>query len=215
MSQSFRISGQTRANWLIDAAVFLGAILASLSAVYFLYLPSGGYEGGQNPYYDIRILFTRHTWDDIHTWGGILMIAAVLIHLAIHWGWVKMMSRRTVNAILGRSTRLSRGAQINVIIDLVVALSFLVAAVSGIYFLLLASGGYQGGNNLGWDPHWLFSRTTWDLIHTWSGVVMIVAAILHFWIHWRWVVNVTRKFFLSLWHRPQLTQENQVTATNQ
>ncbi len=214
MSQMIRISRQTRANWSIDAAVFLGGILASLSAIYFLYLPSGGYEGGQNPLYGINILFTRHAWEDIHTWGGILMIAAVVIHFAIHWRWVKMMSRRTVNAILGKSSKLSRGAQVNVIINLVVALSFLVAAVSGIYFLLAPSGGYQGGNNSGWDPIWIFSRTTWDLIHTWSGIVMIVAAMLHFWIHWRWVVNVTRKFFLSLWHRPQLAKENPVAAAN-
>jgi len=214
MSRSFRISGQTRANWLIDAAVLVGAVLASLSAIYFLYLPSGGYEGGQNPLYDIRILFSRHTWDDIHTWGGILMIAAVVIHFAIHWRWVTMMSRRTANAILGKSAKLSRGAVINILIDLAIALSFLVAAVSGIYFLFAPSGGLQGGANPGWDPHWIFSRTTWDLIHTWSGIVMIVAAILHFWIHWRWVVNVTRKFFLSLWHRPQPARENQLSVTN-
>ncbi len=27
---------------------------------------------------------------------------------------------------------------------------------------------------------------------------MIVAAVVHFWIHWRWVKNVTRKLLLSL-----------------
>jgi hypothetical protein len=41
------------------------------------------------------------------------------------------------------------------------------------------------------------------MIHTWSGVVLITAAVVHFAIHWRWVKNVTAKFFLSL--RPELS----------
>jgi hypothetical protein len=87
-----------------------------------------------------------------------------------------------------------------------------VAALSGLYFLLGPSGGYQGGSNPNWDPGFVFSRTTWDLIHTWSGTVMIIAAVLHFAIHWRWVKNVTRRFFLSLWQRPQ---RGEIAATQQ
>jgi hypothetical protein len=132
------------------------------------------------------------------------MIAAVVVHFTIHWGWVKMMSRRIVNATRSRGSKLSQGAIINVAVDVAVALSFLLCAVSGIYFLFAPSGGFQGGSNPGWDPGFLFSRTTWDLLHTWSGVVLIVTALIHFAIHWRWVKNVTRGFFLSLWPRPKL-----------
>jgi cytochrome b subunit of formate dehydrogenase len=94
---------------------------------------------------------------------------------------------------------------------LLVAASFLVCALSGIYFLFAPSGGFQGGQNPGWDPNWLFSRITWDLIHTWSGVVLIVAAAVHFAIHWRWVKNVTQLFFLSLLpqsgtHQPEVRE---------
>ena len=39
----------------------------------------------------------------------------------------------------------------------------------------------------------LFTRTTWDLIHTWAAIVLIAAAVVHFAIHWRWIVNVTRR----------------------
>jgi hypothetical protein len=115
-----------------------------------------------------------------------------------------MMTRRILNAMQSRGFRLSRGAIINVAVDLAIATSFLLCAVSGIYFLFGPSGGYQGGNNPNWDPGFLLSRTTWDLIHTWSGVVMIVAAVIHFMIHWRWVKNVTARFLLSLWQRPSL-----------
>jgi hypothetical protein len=45
------------------------------------------------------------------------------------------------------------------------------------------------------DPVFLFSRTIWDVIHTWSSVVFISGGIVHFAIHWGWVTKVTRKVF--------------------
>jgi cytochrome b subunit of formate dehydrogenase len=202
MSNVIRMSRATRQNWLIDALVFVGGVLAAVSGVYFLFLPSGGYQGGRNPAYGLTILFGRHTWSGVHLWSGIVMIVAVAVHFAIHWQWVKRMTRRVMTAMPSGGSKLSRGAKVNVAIDVVVAVSFLVCALSGIYFVFAPAGGFQGGNNPGWDPGFLFSRTAWDLIHTWSGVVMIIAAAVHFAIHWRWVRNVTARFFLSLVPRP-------------
>ena len=34
------VSKQTRNNWLIDAAVFIGAVIAAITGIYFLFLPS-------------------------------------------------------------------------------------------------------------------------------------------------------------------------------
>ena len=203
MSKSPKISMQTRKNWLIDAIVFVGGVIAALSGVYFLFIPSGGYQGGRNPMYGVTILFGRHTWEDVHTWGSVVMIAAAVLHLAIHWQWVKRMSRRTARALLSKDSKLSRGSRFNVGINALVAVSFAVCAVSGIYFLFAPDGGFQGGFNTGWDPGFLFSRTTWDLIHAWSGVALIAAAVIHFAIHWRWVKNVTARFFLSLLPQPE------------
>jgi len=180
------LSPKTRLNWLIDAAVFLGGMLASISGIYFLFFPSGGYRGGRNPNYGITVLFDRHTWDDLHTWTGIIMIAAVVIHLAIHWSWVKTMVKRTISAARAQGSPLSQGAKINFAIDAVIAASFLVAAVSGLYFFFFPAAT---------RTVLLFDSTTWNTIHTWSGVVMIAAALVHLAIHWRWIANVTGRFF--------------------
>ena len=178
------LSMQTRRNWLIDAALFVGGILATLSGVYFLFVPSGGYQGGRNPMHGVTILFERHTWEDLHTWSGVAMIVVAVVHLAVHWRWVKMMAIRVVNAIRTRGAGLSKGARVNVAINLVVALSFVLVSASGIYFLLWPAGGS--------------SETVWDMIHTWSGVAMIAAAVVHLAIHWRWVKNVTVRMVRSL-----------------
>ena len=81
MSRRVKISAQNRNNWLLDATLFLGGVLAALSGIYFLFVPSGGYQGGRNPTYGVTVLFDRHTWDDLHTWGGVAMIAAAVVHL--------------------------------------------------------------------------------------------------------------------------------------
>jgi hypothetical protein len=61
--------------------------------------------------------------------------------------------------------------------------------VTGIY-LLFVPGGPQSAL---YDPMILFGRTTWDLIHTWSGVILGIAGLIHFAIHWKWVIKVSRK----------------------
>lgn len=194
MSNKHHMSLITRRNWLMDALLFSAALFASLSGVYFLFLPVGGYQGGRNPFYGVTVIFQRETWDLMHTWSGVIMIAAALIHLIFHWDWVVSMSRRLFRRVIGQGKAMNRRSLFNVAVNAVIAVSFLLTAVSGIYFLFF-SGGHQA--KLLADPQILFTRTTWDLVHTWAGVTMIIAAVIHFAIHWQWVVKVTRKLFIG------------------
>jgi hypothetical protein len=210
MSKQNTMSRQTRLNWLIDATVFSCAVVAVLSGIYFLFWPSG-FQGGRNAVYSTIVLFERSAWSDLHTWGGVLMVITVVVHFAYHWSWVTMMSKRVVNALRNRGSRMSRGARVNLFVDATVAISFLITAISGCYFLLVPAGGMQGSRNTGWDPYFLFSRTTWDLIHTWAGVAMIVAVPIHFAIHWRWITKVTSRFFTTLIPQPRSRRSAVIT----
>lgn len=191
MKTSNTLSFQTRRNWWLDILLFCSAVLVALSGIYFLYLPNG-YQGGRNPWYGITILFTRQTWDLIHTWSGVIMIGVAAIHLMLHWSWVSNMTKRTIKELTGVNGRMNAAGRFNLIINALVALGFIFATISGIYFLF-----YLGGRSAV-DPYILFSRQTWDMIHTWSGVIMIAAAVLHFIIHWKWVTKVTWKMLAAL-----------------
>ena len=187
------MSRQTRINWGVAATVFTGTLLAALSGIYFLFLPSGGYMGGRNPWYGVTILFDRHTWDDLHTWGGIAMIVAVVVHFILHWKWVVNMTKRLAQELTSRTSRMNSKARFNVIIDVVIGLSFLACAVSGLYFFVFPVAG------AGWAATALvFSRATWDLIHTWSFVGLVLAAGIHIAIHWRWIVKVATNLIGTL-----------------
>lgn len=185
-------SNKTRRNWIVDAALLVGTLIASLSGVYFLIFPDGGYMGGRNPYYGIRIIFDRTGWEWIHTWLSLGMIAIALLHIILHWKWVVSTTKRVARDIFTRhkSNMNSKGWQ-NVIVDGAIGVGFIISAISGVYFLFV--GESRGG--LVPDPMFLFSRTAWDLIHTWSSVLFISGFLMHFAIHWGWVTKVTRKIF--------------------
>jgi hypothetical protein len=194
------VSTQTRNNWLLDAGLFVSALIAFLSAIYFLYLPTGGYQGGRNPWYNVQILFSRHTWEDIHLWSGVAMIIVAAVHLIIHWSWVVNMTRRTIKELSGKCGCMNPRARWNLILNTVVVVTFILTAISGVYFLFVP--GERGAV----DPLIFFSRLTWDMIHTWAGVVLIAAAIIHFAIHWKWVTKVTRNLFNLTNPRPSSAQ---------
>lgn len=182
------LSKQTRQNWQINAFLFLSAILASLSGVYFLYFPEG-FMGGRNPLYNVTVIFNRTTWDVIHTWSGVGMIAIAILHFIIHWKWITSMSKKVWHEFLAGTSKLSKFGKINVLINFMIGLTGLLTAISGVYFLFDTSNSHSA------QALFLFNRTTWDMIHTWAGVLMIIAFILHFAIHWKWVTKVTRRYF--------------------
>jgi len=184
MPKKTNLSLQTRANWLIDASVFASGLLAAITGIYFLFLPTGGYRGGRNPMYGVTILVDRHTWEDWHIWAGIAMIVIALVHIVIHWQWIKTMTKRAVGVLFAQTTPLSSGAKLNLAIDLVVAISFILTALSGLYFFFLPN-----------KPVFVLDSTTWDLIHTWAFVALVAGVFAHLAIHWRWITNVTGRFF--------------------
>ncbi len=199
------VSKQTQKHWWVNSALFTSAVLAALSGIYFLYFPSGGFQGGRNPMYNIQILFTRHTWDDLHTWGGLAMIVAAIIHLVFHWSWVVNMARRSWKELTGKCGCMNSRGRWNLIINTIVAVSFVLTAISGIYFLFMPSGGR------GADPMILFNRITWDLIHTWSAIVLIATAVIHFVIHWKWVTKVTSKMIKMSFPARLVSQQESIT----
>lgn len=189
MNEVRKVSKLTRNNWILDAGLFLTALVASLSGIYFLIFPDGGYKGGRNPYYGIQIIFERAGWEWMHTWISLAMIVIALVHLIFHWKWVVNTTKRIGRSIIERKPNGSKASWTNTLVNGVLGFGFLICTISGIYFLLAphTKGGLIA------DPMILFSRTVWDIIHTWAGVAFIGAALIHFVIHWGWVAKVTHK----------------------
>lgn len=182
------LTPKLRQNWWIDMLLGISAVMAILTSIYFLVYPVGGYQGGRNPSYNAVLIFDRRTWDILHTWTGAAMIVAALVHIIIHWQWITRTISRTWQVVIGKRKGFGLRLTYNIILDAVIAISFLVCAISGVYFMYFAPSGSS-------SQSFIFSSNTWDLIHTWSGIVMVIAAVLHFALHWKWVANITGKVF--------------------
>lgn len=87
-------------------------------------------------------------------------------------------------------------AKLNYLLDALIGLAFLISAGTGVLFLFLGSGGYQGGANAAYGGTFLsLSRWVWSDLHTWASLIMIAGALLHVALHWKWIVCVTRLVF--------------------
>jgi hypothetical protein len=97
-------------------------------------------------------------------------------------------------------------ARLNYVLDAVIGLAFAVSAATGVAFLLMGSGGYQGGRNPNFATALLgISRAAWSDLHTWASLVMIAGVAVHLVLHWKWIVCVTRQMLPS---RPRRTRES-------
>ena len=75
----------------------------------------------------------------------------------------------------------------------------LTMAVSGfILWLAFPSGGGGGGGHGrgggGELTFWERSKHTWIDIHNWVAVVLLVVAIVHIILHWKWIVRMSKQF---------------------
>ena len=95
-----------------------------------------------------------------------------------------------------KKKRFSKG-KIHYWIDVVIAIGFLLSAVSGLVLLIAgSSGGYQGGRNPRYLQTILFmAREGWKTLHNWSSLVMIAGVALHLALHTRWLISMTRNLF--------------------
>jgi len=86
-------------------------------------------------------------------------------------------------------------AQLNFAVDAVIAVAFLVCALTGILFLLppdvIRALGLGMPGMLGLPFH------AWHWLHDWSGVAATVGVLVHAALHYRWIVTMTRRTFGS------------------
>ena len=76
-------------------------------------------------------------------------------------------------------------AKVNYIVDILLCISFLLVAVTGVIklrFIMDALG-------LTWSTG---PMPTLSFIHDWSGVIMAILVVVHIALNWRWLVCMTR-----------------------
>lgn len=76
-------------NTIDDGLIAIFFLACLISGVVLFVVPGG--PGTANT---LILAVTRDTWKDIHVWTGIGMLVGVVLHLVIHWGWIKKVSAK-------------------------------------------------------------------------------------------------------------------------
>lgn len=89
------MSGKAQLYYVLDAILALVLIFSAVSGLVLWQAGPGDYRGGRNPNFGKLILgLSRGTWEDLHLWISLALIAIVVIHFVLHLNWIIRMTRR-------------------------------------------------------------------------------------------------------------------------
>ena len=93
---------QATVNFIVDTVALVNLILLGATGVILKWvLPPGsggghgrGFRGGRGPD-DVKQLLGlgRHDWGDVHFVLSLLFVFLMLVHLLLHWTWIKTCTR--------------------------------------------------------------------------------------------------------------------------
>ncbi len=82
----------------------------------------------------------------------------------------------------------------NLWLDITIFVAFLITSLTGFLFWLVLPEG-QGSRMYFFGG---LSKESWTTIHNWAGVVMLIGAMLHILLHWKWILNVGKRYLSKL-----------------
>jgi hypothetical protein len=118
---------------------------------------------------------SRSVWVAAHICSGLLGLAGIVMHIVLHWNWLKALRGRS----LGEMPEKLRA---NRIVDRVIWFTFIATNVFGATAWALHLG----------DDRYVVSVP--DRLHVACGVAWAILTVVHLALHWKWIVNTARRY---------------------
>jgi thiosulfate reductase cytochrome b subunit len=119
----------------------------------------------------------------LHEWGGLVMGAALVIHVILHWKWVVNVTRRIFQSV-------NTQVRIKYWVDAGLAISFLTIILTGIAISTTLNTAAILG----------LSASLLDVarqVHFLSTDLTLVLVAVHMALSWKWIVNTTQRTLLG------------------
>ncbi len=113
----------------------------------------------------------------LHEWMSLFFIIPFVIHLLLHWDWIKSSFKLLFSQVSAR-------ARFNAIWNYVIYLMMLLATVSG----FLVSVALLPDLNIRLDI-----QDFWSKIHHDSATLIMPMLGIHLALYWDWIVKLTKK----------------------
>ena len=128
----------------------------------------------------------------VHEWLCVITLVPLLFHVIVNWDQTLAVLRRFADIV--RAT-----PKVNLVVDVALFIVAVTVMLSG----LLVSQSVAGTFGVTIVP-----SSLWVSTHSWSADATILLLLVHFALHWRWIVNVAGK----LGRRVQAREEDPVVA---
>jgi hypothetical protein len=118
----------------------------------------------------------------LHEWLSVAFFGTIVAHLLLHWKWIV-----SVGAQFFR--KLFHSSRLQFVVDVLLFVAFITVMTSGLVISrnVLAFLGIAGVAN----------NPVWRQLHSLSANLTILAAGLHFALHWDWVVGMVKRYILK------------------
>lgn len=118
----------------------------------------------------------------LHEWLSVAFFGTIVAHILLHWKWIVSIGAQFFR-------KLFHASRLQFVVDVLLFVAFITVMTSGLAISqnVLA---FVGIANLARNP-------VWKQIHSLSANLTIIAAGLHFALHWDWVVSMTKRYILK------------------
>jgi hypothetical protein len=114
----------------------------------------------------------------IHEWLSLALAGTVLVHLLLHWKWIR-------GVLLTFFKKLWHTSRLKFVVDLLLFISFTAVMLSGVMIsrAVLPALGIHLGENF-----------AWRMLHNLSATLSLWLVAIHFALNWDMVVEMTRRY---------------------
>lgn len=122
----------------------------------------------------------------IHEWLSLVLAAAAIAHLLLHWKWITSIGAAYFK-------KLFHNSRLKFALDVLLFTSFTCLMMSGIWISrsILPAFGIEETKSL-----------TWEGIHSTSANLTLILIAVHMGLNWGWLVTMTKKYLITPFKRP-------------
>jgi cytochrome b561 len=135
----------------------------------------------------------------IHEWLGLAFGGALITHILLHWSWVVGVTKRFFGKV-------SWGSRVNYLLNILLFVAFTALIFTGVMIsevaIPLLGVSFEGSGQ-------------WKMIHKLASDASVILIGLHVALHWRWIVNTTRRLLSRPVARPLPRPSDLATHTTQ
>jgi len=84
--------------------------------------------------------------------------------------------------------------KVNYVIDFLAFISFIITALSGLVIKFFMPSGVRQGR---FQEFLGVQKGAWSEVHDFFGILMIILVLVHFILHWDWIVCITKNILKS------------------